>query len=205
MRAQERRVILRAGQVDSIWAGVTSQLRKRIAWVGREPSLHVKLDRIDQFGTAVLSDGSLIRNPFGTVGDRLWVAEPHAIWHRPEIKEGELVFPAERGVYYPGDGTSLHLVGKWAPASRMPRWASRLTLEVTSIGVQRLHDMSEEDAMREGATKDCLIGYYPAYMKEPYRYCHAQLWDHWNGNGSWEKNPWTWVIGVKLVDVHFPQ
>lgn len=81
----------------------------------------------------------------------------------------------------------------WTPSIHMPRWASRLVLEVTDARVERLQSISEADACAEGMgspiTRDCKV---PKF---------AALWDELNGSGAWEANPWVWAITFKRVEV----
>ena len=71
-------------------------------------------------------------------------------------------------------------------AIHMPRWASRLTLEVVSVRVERLHDIDEADALREGVAA---------------RYQFVDLWGAINGDGAWDANPWVWRVEFKRVEV----
>jgi hypothetical protein len=82
----------------------------------------------------------------------------------------------------------------------MPRVASRITLEIVSIRVERLQDISEEDAKAEGVTLDCPIGNIKVYAAAPYKYNFAHLWESINGPGSWNLNPWVWCIEFKKVE-----
>ncbi len=70
----------------------------------------------------------------------------------------------------------------------MPRWASRLTLDIKAIRVERLNDISEEDAIAEG----CQCAGVSDSLSN--RVVYAKLWDSINGNGSWGTNPWVWVV-----------
>lgn len=75
----------------------------------------------------------------------------------------------------------------------MPRWASRILLEVTAVRVERLQDISRGDAMAEGCP-------FPNMAKgDDPRKWYADLWDQINGAGSWEANPWVWVVEFKRV------
>lgn len=115
--------------------------------------------------------------PYGQPGDRLWVREAWAalttgfayradpIWNSP---------PAAR----------------WIPSIHMPRAASRITLEVTEVRVERLQDISEADAVAEGAFTDPACPAYDAYRS---------LWESINGPGSWDANPWVWVVEFQRV------
>lgn len=98
-------------------------------------------------------------------------------------------------------------VMKWKPSIHMPRWASRISLEVVGVRVQRLQDISEEDAKAEGiALPDCsYMGRCnstscPRHRVDAYRYAFAELWDKINGKRyPWDSNPWVWVISFRRV------
>lgn len=78
----------------------------------------------------------------------------------------------------------------WRPSIYMPRWASRLLLEVTAVRVQRVQEISREDALAEGM--DPLSIVYPTDQ-------YADLWDAINGAGSWKANPWVWAVSFRRV------
>ena len=82
----------------------------------------------------------------------------------------------------------------------MPRKASRIQLEITNIRVERLNDISEEDAVLEGCKNTVVINdsgddYLGWYAKEAYQ----NLWESINGAGSWQANPWVWCISFKRI------
>lgn len=90
------------------------------------------------------------------------------------------------------------------PSIFMPRWASRITLEITSVRVERLQDISAADALAEGARRFDDGGY--SLQKYPANYydCHhinnyADIWESINGAGSWGLNPWVWVLEFKEI------
>ena len=85
------------------------------------------------------------------------------------------------------DGVTSWITKK-IPSIHMPRWASRITLEVTSVRVERLQDISEADAAAEGVHTDPDCPAYDAYQA---------LWEQINGKGSWDANPWVWVIDFR--------
>lgn len=104
----------------------------------------------------------------------------------------KLTEPAEQQ----GDGIT-GWVTKFIPSIHMPRWASRITLEITAVRVERLQDISEADAISEG----CAPNYLPnrAYQYDPYKSGYVSLWQGINGHGSWRANPWVWVIEFKVL------
>ena len=124
---------------------------------------------------------------YGIVGDRLWVRETWA--YHPDFPE------STQRVIFRADQECEHDVERWRPSIFMPRWASRITLEITSVRVEPLKDISEADAIAEGAPW--------AACGSPQEGSHnagfAQLWETINGHGSWDANPWVWAIEFKRV------
>lgn len=93
---------------------------------------------------------------------------------------------------------------RWRPSIHMPRWASRILLEITAVRVERLQDISEEQALAEGvrgepcdhARQACAdIGCWGDTAKGAFGF----LWESLNGEGSWAANPWVWVVEFKRV------
>lgn len=128
-----------------------------------------------------------LRCPFGQVGNRIWVRETFS--PVPDHEE-----PAGcSALLYAADGNGPY--GKWVPSIHMPRWASRLTLEITGVRVERLASISDDDAGKEG---------YPA-NPAPYGgimdkwLWFRQLWDSIYPDQSFKHNPWVWVIEFKVV------
>lgn len=80
---------------------------------------------------------------------------------------------------------------RWTPSIFMPRWASRITLEITGVRVERLQDISEGDAFIEGVT---VTPCKPSRAERMGRGAYRELWESINGPGSWDKNPWVWCI-----------
>lgn len=140
--------------------------------------------------------------PGWDVGDRLWVRETWARYPIELNPQPEDIWFRADGLSPPSDST-LH---KWRPGIHMPRWASRLTLTVTHVRVQRLQDISEEDAQAEGIERrlnDTYHGFYRDYGKTEQCYGNGvtfardsfrTLWTSINGKrpgASWDDNPWT--------------
>ena len=153
-----------------------------------------------------------LKCPYGGIGDRLWVKEnayitPKRWADRASDCNARDADGDPRIVGYASsmDGESVRCAEdykvKLSPSIFMPRWASRLTLEIVEVRVERVQDISEEDARAEGCDGNCPIGYIPAHQKAPCTYHFAQLWDSINatrGHG-WEKNDWVWVVVFKLL------
>lgn len=146
--------------------------------------------------------------PYGAPGDRLWVRETHAFCPRSPLAKTWSHTPEEARVIYGADG-ERRLSGplgpwkvKWRPSIHMPRWASRLTLEVTEVRVERLQDISEEDARAEGVEPIAILRDYAAGPLPviSYRKGFEVLWEQINGPASWDANPWVWVVGFKRIE-----
>ncbi|ENP7129680.1 hypothetical protein ACEB63_003091 [Raoultella planticola] len=155
--------------------------------------------------------------PFGAVGDSIWVRETFqgplfdydlmdsyckdpTPFEKPEF----CVYKADGAPapeFYDADG-ELHCC--WIPSIHMPRWASRILLEITDVRVERLNAISQEDAQAEGME---LTGWRPTYsdpdsggeVMTPYDN-FAELWSSIYGEGSWKADPWVWVIEFKRVE-----
>ncbi|AHG22160.1 phage-like protein [Chania multitudinisentens RB-25] len=145
--------------------------------------------------------------PLGAVGDRLWVREAWQVIHS-EYDEDEITYapeiPKQQDNYwhpiYEVDfkGESREERGfPWRPSLHMPRWVSRLLLEITAVRVERLQDISEEDAKAEGAAPSTRAITPPEAI---YRVGFLNLWWSIYGEESWQANPWCWVIEFKLVE-----
>lgn len=129
--------------------------------------------------------------PFGDVGDRIWVRETH---HRDQY-----------GYTYKADGDWIKDMRengafgcdeKWTPSMHMKRCASRILLEITNVRVERLNDISEEDAKAEGVSPSTHTITPPEAV---YRVGFGELWRSIYGDENWEKNPWVWCISFKRV------
>lgn len=149
------------------------------------------------------------RCPYGQPGDLLWVREAHAIVPRTAFAASEGVQQTLR----PGDDhdAAIYRVGwdrsrpsgGWKPSIHMPRWASRLTLEVTDVRLERLADCSETDAVAEGV-EWCAPGMWSVAPNLPIignnpRDVYFDLWAHINGEASRASNPWVWAVSFAVV------
>ncbi len=149
--------------------------------------------------------------PYGEVGDRIWVRETfscignedgHPVDANSNLcsrEDAQRIYrasaiqnPGNYGLWTSPDGFDFE--GSWTPSIHMPRWASRITLEITDVRVERLNNISECDAKAEGGPTECtLIGdkYFPGFRS---------LWKSIYGEESWAANPWVWVIEFKRVE-----
>ncbi|KTJ31029.1 hypothetical protein ASU87_18660 [Enterobacter roggenkampii] len=133
--------------------------------------------------------------PFGAVGDRIWVRETwaEAGAGAPDLKLYRADYPEHVPTHYENVPPADEI--RWTPSIHMPRWASRLTLEITGVRVERLRDLSEDDAKSEGITPPS-GGVLPGWE---YRINFRDLWMSIYGADNWEANPWVWVIEFKVV------
>ncbi|HBQ8864816.1 TPA: hypothetical protein R7I90_004883 [Klebsiella pneumoniae] len=206
----ERGMIFNAEMVRAILDGRKTQTRRPIKW---------KQTRFTEIGER--EDGSKWPwsedaehafdfwhpCPFGSVGDRIWVRETfqgplfdfdlmdsYCKDSTPFEKSEFCVYKAD-GVpapeFYDADD-ELHCC--WRPSIHMPRWASRILLEITGVRVERLKSISDRDALREGcSTADMKSGDCVADV-------FARLWASIYGDESWNCNPWVWVIEFKRIE-----
>ena len=143
-----------------------------------------------------------VRNRYGQPGDRLWVREAF-FDHGPfDAAHPELTKLNERIEYREDewDRAGGDAGGGWKPSIFMPRWASRLTLEITEVRVEWLQDISEDDAIAEGVDAIPLAA-VPRHGTLSRRVDFMQLWDKLNAKRGygWDANPWVWVIGFTVV------
>lgn len=235
---KERPILFTGAMVRAILAGRKTQTRRLngLDHYNIEPdawSVSPTEIRSDALWRFVPKSGprspGIVRCPYGAPGDRLWVRETwclldHDHWEDKSLPRDWLssryTHPRRNACAYrshtDSDGERIRLeyvrVGRdyrWRPSIHMPRWASRLLLEVTAVRVERLKDISVADAEAEGIDWTT-IGMHPGVdididgqlwpagerkIVDAYR----NLWESINGPGAWDANPWVWVVGFKRV------
>lgn len=149
--------------------------------------------------------------PYGKPGDRLWVRESwfqRGEWNPycgPEgvdledarwIGSKEIVYAADRPK--PKGDPNKRIFWRSRPSIHLPRWASRILLEVVTVRVEHLQDISEADAEDEGI--DFLRHVQDADETLTARDLYECLWDSINGDSSWAANPWVWVVEFKRAE-----
>jgi hypothetical protein len=211
---KERPVLFSAAMVRALLDGRKTQTRRIVKpqpqWVYADV-VPVKTPDADPKGE--------IRCPYGMRGDRLWVRETWLELDRdhyndPGLPRGHLSTrygsPRRNGCAYraetdrEGDEIRKQYGYHWRPSIHMPRWASRLLLEVTDVRVERLQDISEADAIAEGVS---YTGPYPHALASGFlprpddlaRREFRRLWESINGAGLWDANPWVWVVSFRRV------
>jgi hypothetical protein len=198
-KTQTRRVcksVLGIGQITELERSTTPHYD----WIFRDKRLRWNDLRHEEM---------LERCPHGAPGDRLWVRET---WAANSLMDGTPPRDLRRiaSVWYRAGGDSRYWYGaagpgRWRPSIHMPRWASRITLEVTDVRVERVRSISEADCIAEGLALHPTADGWPSpalvgslFDEAPRAY--QNLWDSINGKKpgcSWADNPWCWCVSFK--------
>ena len=218
---KERPILFSAPMVRAILNGTKTQTRRVVNGIKqpgetKHPMSHAPNEAYQ------LDDGQVwrfdylegvsrydVRCPFGQIGDRLWVREAwRTIPSADRIKPRDLM-NVESLTHYEADAAKPTGMGKLRPSMFMPRWASRITLEVTGVRVERLQDISEADAVAEGIERaedffgcpcwKCYGEDADVVASDDPVGSYQSLWESINGAGSWDANPWVWVVEFKPV------
>lgn len=134
--------------------------------------------------------------PFGQPGDRLWIPETFAIVPRTAYRCSAGVQQTLRpdddhdAAIYRHGWTRSNGGFRWRPGSHMPRWACRTVVEITAVRVERLQDISARDCWAEGVPSSPDVDPVHEYR---------DMWESIHGPGSWDRNPWVWGLGFKVV------
>lgn len=206
----ERPILFSAPMVRALLAGTKTQTRRALA-----PDLFISsggaVVRMVSVGPATTGIAEAHCPYWREPGDTLWVRETWNTSERclPRIAE-PYIYAADLG-----PTGKQRWAATWRPSIHMPRAASRITLEVTGVRVERLQDISEADAQAEGCERGAdFPGWYrfalpgdSAGLAEAgragrvptafARLAYRALWESINGPGSWDANPWVWVVEFK--------
>jgi hypothetical protein len=137
--------------------------------------------------------------PYGIPGDRLWIREPAKLQSVCHERWRALLYEADEAlIEYPWNSPSPFECLRWTPSIHMPRWACRLVVEIVSIRVERLQDISDADAIAEGITQGEDGFYSPGRCAYP-SWSFRELYQSIHGPEVWDANPWLWVIQFKRV------
>lgn len=202
---REHPILFSAPMVRAILEGRKTQTRRVVKGEG----IFVSSGAIDGHGVMSIHDGDIreIRCPYGVPGDRLWVRETmsctyvHGTWYTADGMEAGVINDRRADKLAARYGSSyFENEEKRIPSIYMPRWASRITLEITGVRVERLQDISESDAVAEGVTDyhnitDPRTGEIDRDAVDAYEI----LWKSINGADSWAANPWVWVLEFKRI------
>ena len=213
---RERPILFSGPMVAAILAGEKTQTRRIVATDTRPmpddtfmrgfPENPANVRMCGQYAKCDAPAGAghvsyRVRCPYGDHGDRLWVRETFArvpstaYRHDPSTPHRVSPDGHEWAVYR--EGWDRSRPGRWRPSIHMPRWASRVTLEVASVHVERLHEISLADINAEGTpyTLDPAVRPYGTRREQWQR-----LWESIHGPKSWEANPWVWVIAFRRLE-----
>ncbi len=165
-----------------------------------------------------LTDRTIVKCPYGVPGEKLWVRETFqdfcptwdGAWcgcgSKKMITETHQVAYRATKTPITHAGANIHPT-KWKPSIHMPRWASRITLEITDVRVERLHEITVGDLIAEGIIKleNAHIETYPLDLivnRSEHYTIWKKVWDSINAKRgySFKSNPWVWVIEFKVID-----
>ena len=190
-KTQTRRVILHRHAYKQSFEKMTSREIKDVRRMAA-------MLRQDEEGEAV---EYLKKNcPYGQPGDRLWVRET---WQHEDGSCDDHKCGQPTHIYHKATESFPESI-RWRPSIFMPRWASRLTLQVEEVRIQRLKEISEEDAKAEGVKRgpcNCANWASCGCSLSSYRLAFSKLWESINAKRGfgWDKNPWVWVIEFNRV------
>lgn len=162
-----------------------------------------------------------VKCPYGSVGDLLWVRETFVTGRLTGLEEHNRHIDQEIYIYRADCSDETPPAIKWKPSIFMPRSASRLTLELTEVRVERLQEITENDAQAEGIVKQnvivgahCAGGRHTEVTQNRYLHdgsekdfeaagdAYEHLWESINGSGSWDNNPYVWVLSFQVHEVN---
>lgn len=195
---KEKSILFNGPMVRAILEGRKTQTRRMMK---PQPELHADgfwhwKDCQWQYGGLGFPKSGIEDHAPYRPGDRLWVRETWAAYHH--IAGGKVLYEADGKDYLDNDHLTVpHEFIKWRPSIHMPRAASRITLEVTDVRVERVQSISVADALAEGVLP-AKEWRYPSDGAIP---AFADLWEKTYGPGAWEANPWVWVFYFKVLEV----
>lgn len=217
-------ILFSAPMIRALLDGRKTQTRRVVKAQPGNPNVVRPYQRPDGQWTWVIKEtgvggSSVFKCPYGNPGDLLWARETHGYpEHRAKIRQRE--WAEKYGCWYRatdrygsamvhGPMCSLHWCGRWRPSIHMPRWASRITLHLTDVRVERVQDISTEDAKAEGCnpympgegiieppTHPDEHQYRPDYWRG-----FSVLWDSLNAKRGygWDANPWVWSLTFRPI------
>jgi len=227
MAYKEYPILFNGEMVRAILEGQKTQTRR----IGRMPILYywpdtqTMLVKHNKFWEEAILKYPEDYAPYGIPDDRLWVRETFVLENTDEVPTDgrpyrEMEEPGEFGQllvpHYRATESEPHIVPldlsdsyddrtRWHPSIHMPKWASRITLEVMDVRVQRVQEITDDDAWEEGAwwwRHDDAAG-PPFYVRKGYNVeCFSELWNsiYAKRGLGWDANPWIWAISFKKLE-----
>jgi hypothetical protein len=226
---KERPILFSAPMVNAILSGTKTVTRLVVKPQPVEKQIGSRGETTwfwgDKYGSKLLEKMAGKYCPYGSIGERLWVREAFL----PCKGCGTPCKPSEASYVCFRDGSQVFgngeryqeskLVPDWegyrfSPSIHMPRWASRITLEITAVKVERLQDISAKDILAEGvvtgshdceafarigANPKCPISAFDGAAYPDLKSLWAAGWEAINGKGSWAANPFVWCVSFKPV------
>jgi hypothetical protein len=191
---KERPILMSGLMVRAILEGRKTQTRRVVKPQPEyiQPDGTIKpLAAVSEANQMIARGRLAARCKYGTVGDRLWVRETWS-YHEPHDDCSGKVYAADQVSI----SEEMRPQMRWRPSIFMPRWMSRITLEITDVRVERVQDISEADARAEGMRAK--TGRREQTPQEAF----AELWNEINAarGFGWESNPWVWVVSFKAVE-----
>lgn len=205
---KERPILFSGSMVRAIRAGTKWQTRRSCKPIMVEAIKEIFGNSPGPFLMTNPEAARLTDPPYGVPGDQLWVRET---WRASDAVDNlkptqfhnfPVRYDADGEVINHG-GVPCRVDGKTRVSIHMPRWASRIQLEVTGVRIERLNDISEADARAEGivrneATRGWGVADGPAFLPTA-RAAYRDLWEQINGLGSWVENPLVWVVEFNVL------
>lgn len=202
---KERPILFNAEMVNAILSGRKTQTRRVIKnqpagdFIDCPVQIRTSLDLFQWFSSDY-GESSWFSCPLGEIGDRLWVRETFSVVPRTAYAASEgvqqVISPSDihdAAIFRAGWEHSTGGI-RWRPSLHMPRWASRITLEITGVRVERLHDITLGDICKEIG-----CGLYDFRPATHGFHVWEDLWQSIYGADGWQANPWVWVIEFKMV------
>ena len=192
---KERPILFSAPMVRAILDGRKTQTR-RIAKVTDKDCKPGMITPLAGFVPRTIAN-HISYCPYGKTGDRLWVRETFKQYN------GIISYKADGNWisdFNDIDNFNPHENIKWKPSIHMPRSASRILLEITGVRVERLKDISEEDAMAEGVDGENEAAKIGAEWYEKPKRAYRRLWEQIDGPGSWDLNPLVRVVEFRRIN-----
>jgi hypothetical protein len=195
---KERPILFSGEMVRAILDGRKTQTRRVVKINGSIPMMVTDKSIEPWNGTKEQLINAMVlaghRCKYGRAGDRLWVKETHfMLGEKPIYRASCQLDQHGKEDWWVSDGLMIPDI-KWKPSIFMRRKHSRITLEIVSVRVERLKHITHEDCIREGCKP------HPCQPSQSCNGDYERLWESINGAGSWDANPWVWVIEFKKCE-----